>query len=151
MSNNSSFEEQAKDAVLKCQSACESSQNAQSSKVSSISRSMVYGIIGAIWAMMCSQDFEMSQFNDCLKASVIMGFIYLLLDITHYFVDACRYRLESFRLDKKVDALYLFNSSRIKLDNIAICSFIAVVLKYFMSLATSVVFLIGLLQKFGII
>ncbi len=151
MSDKKSFEEKAQDAVLKCQSACETNQSEQSGKVSSISRTMVYGIIGAIWAMMCSQDFEMSQFNDCLKTSVIMGFIYLLLDITHYFVDACRYRLESFRLDKKVDAFYLFNSSRVKMDNIVVCSFIAVVFKYFISLATSVVFLVGLLQKFGII
>ena len=138
--------------ILTCQRSCEASQNVQSGKVSSISRMTIYAIIGTIWFFL-SQEKNSLLFvdNKLLKWTIIACFIYLLVDITHYFIDACRYRYNSFKLDGNdlCDECKL-NQCKKTMDNIAICSFIAVVIKFILVIATSVVFLFGMINYLNI-
>lgn len=138
--------------ILTCQSSCEDSQNVQSGKVSSISRMTIYAIIGTIWFFL-SQKKNSLLFvdNKLLKWTIIACFIYLLVDITHYFIDACRYRYNSFKLDGNdlCDECKL-NQCKKALDNIAIWSFIAIVIKFILVIATSVVFLFGMINYLNI-
>lgn len=132
------------------QASCEESQSNQTGKVSSISRGIVYGIIATIWVLITAGDkFSLNNINLLLQISLILSFIYLVLDLTHYFVDALRYRFESFRLDKKdISDEFKLNSCKSTLDNISIWSFIAVAFKYIITLAIVVVFVFGLLLYF---
>lgn len=135
-----------------CQRSCEASQNVQSGKVSSISRMTIYAIIGTIWFFL-SQEKDSLLFvdNKLLKWTIIACFIYLLVDITHYFIDACRYRYNSFKLDgNDLCDEYKLNQCKKALDNIAIWSFIAVVIKFILVIATSVVFLFGMINYLNI-
>lgn len=138
--------------ILTCQSSCETSQNAQSGKVSYISRMTIYAIIGTIWILL-SQEKETLLFvnNHLLKWTIIACFVYLLVDISHYFIDACRYRYNSFKLDSNdlCDECKLKQCKK-TMDNIAICSFIAVVIKFILVIATSVVFLFGMINYLNI-
>lgn len=138
--------------IITCQQSCEESQNVQSGKVSSISRMMIYAIIGTIWLLL-SQEKDGLLFvdNKLLKCAIIASFVYLLVDITHYFIDACRYRYNSFKLDSN-DLCDNCKLSLCKkaLDNIAICSFIAVVIKFILVIVTSSVFLFGMINYLNI-
>lgn len=138
--------------ILTCQQSCENSQNVQSGKVSSISRMTIYAIIGTIWLLL-SQEKEALLFvdNKLLKCAIIACFIYLLVDIAHYFIDACRYRYRSFKLDDKdlCDECKLKQCKK-ALDNIAIWSFTAVVIKFILVIVTSLVFLFGMVNYLNI-
>ena len=78
---------------------CQSYHYSQSSKVSSIARTVVMGIIGTVWVLIYSDSTR--SFNaDNINLLIVMSlcFIYLLVDIGHYFRDAVAYRRESLRL-----------------------------------------------------
>lgn len=138
--------------IITCQRSCEASQNVQSGKVSSISRMTIYAIIGTIWLLL-SQEKDGLLFvdNKLLKWTIIACFVYLLVDITHYFIDACRYRYNSFKLDANdlCDECKLHQCKK-ALDSIAIWSFIAVGIKFILVIATSLIFLFGMINHLNI-
>ncbi|MDE6112156.1 MAG: hypothetical protein K2G46_01900 [Bacteroidales bacterium] len=138
------------DEIEEYQKSCEDSQNEQSGKVSFTSRTIIYGIIGTIWILISTKEASCpNDINVLLVIAMIMSFIYLLLDISHYFIDSCRYRIESFRLDSaNFDENYKLNRCKTNMDNIAVCSFMAVVFKYVLTLITAILFLLGLLKYF---
>ncbi len=136
------------------QDACEESQATQTGKVSSISRSIIYGIIATNWFVISTGEkgFSIQSINTLLKLSLVFCFVYLVIDLTHYFIDALRYRIESFRLDNiNVPEKFRLYGCKTRMNNISIWSFVAVACKYILTISTSIVFLIGLLQKFDII
>lgn len=86
---------------------CQSYHYSQSSKVSSISRTIILGIIGTVWVLIYSEEgngFVLSDMN--LLVVVALCFIYLLIDLCHYFCDASTYRKESLMLHPE-DECYL--------------------------------------------
>lgn len=135
-----------------CQEACENAQYTQSGKVSSTSRTIIYSIIGTIWIIIYNSTPHKIEINSLLVVALIMSFIYLLLDISHYFIDTIRYRRESFRLDNcRFEPIYNLNRCKEIMDNIAIASFCAVVGKYFLTIITSAIFIFGILEFLKII
>lgn len=94
------------DPVKKELEECQGYHYSQSSKVSSLSRNIVYGIIGTGWVLIYADN----QYHEpCTWLIIALGlsFVYLLLDLAHYFSDSCSYRREYFRLnqDKKAEGI----------------------------------------------
>lgn len=71
----------------------------QSSKFSSVSRSLVFGILATIWVFIYT-DGEISITNQVLLYALIAGVLYLTIDILHYFIDSISYHKEQYRLDE---------------------------------------------------
>lgn len=71
----------------------------QSSKFSSVSRSLVFGILATIWVFIYT-DGELSITNQVLLYALIAGVLYLTIDILHYFLDSISYHKEQYRLDE---------------------------------------------------
>lgn len=138
-----------RDNLGKYQNSCERSKNAQSTTFSTISRSLIYAIIATDWVLLyVGEKTQIDNLNKCLIWSAILSFVYVILDVIHYFVDTCRY----FCLSKKLYDTSLDMKSRVKtgdskMKNISSCSFYAIIGKLIISTTTSIVFLIGLISK----
>lgn len=86
--------------IQKLLDECQSFHYAQSSKFSTLARTLVFGIIGTIWILSYSTD-GFNPNNDCLLWSLIVSFLYLAVDLCHYFWDSCFYRSEYFKFEKE--------------------------------------------------
>ncbi len=83
-------------------SECQNYHYSQSSNVSTIARNIVYAIIGTCWVLI----YANGEYHDpCLWiiGALILCFIHLMLDLVHYFGDACSYRQEYFKLNQDID------------------------------------------------
>ena len=72
---------------------------AQSSKFSSVSRSLIFGILGTIWVLTYKEG-RMTIPNDFLLSSLMLCLLYLFSDVIHYYTDSRAYKKELYRLDK---------------------------------------------------
>lgn len=81
---------------------CQNFHYAQSSKFSTLARTLVFGIIGTIWILSYSTN-GFNPSNNCLLWSLIVSFLYLAVDLCHYFWDSCFYRSEYFKFEKEKD------------------------------------------------
>lgn len=81
---------------------CQNFHYAQSSKFSTLARTLVFGIIGTIWILSYSTN-RFNPSNNCLLWSLIVSFLYLAVDLCHYFWDSCFYRSEYFKFEKEKD------------------------------------------------
>ena len=88
--------------VQKLLDECQSYHYAQSSKFSTLARTLVFGIIGTIWILSYSTN-GFNPSNNCLLWSLIVSFLYLAVDLCHYFWDSCFYRSEYFKFEKEKD------------------------------------------------
>ena len=70
----------------------------QSSKFSSVSRSLILGIIGTIWVLTYTEG-KLRVPNNWLLYGLIGGLLFLLVDVIHYFWDSMSYQRELYRLD----------------------------------------------------
>ena len=61
----------------------------QSSKASELIRKIVFAIIASCWVLIFADNGTYHQTNIFLKATIAVSFIYLLLDVLHYFLDTC--------------------------------------------------------------
>ena len=144
-----SSEEKIKEELKKYQSSCERSKNEQSTKFSSISRSMIYAIIATNWVLLYVGDnTEISNLNNWLICSAILSFIYIVVDLLHYFVDTCRCVCLSKKLyDSNMSISDRLNIGQREMTNISKQSFAAIVGKAILTFVTSIVFLAGLISK----
>lgn len=131
------------------QRSCESSKNVQSSKFSNISRSMIYAIIATNWVLLyVGENPKIENLNNWLFSSVILSFIYIFIDVIHYFVDTCRYVVLSRRLyDSNMEISERVSIGRKGMKSISRYSFYAILGKSAITFITSIVFLIGLICK----
>ena len=79
---------------------CQNFHYAQSSKFSTLARTLVFGIIGTIWILSYSTN-GFNPSNNCLLWSLIVSFLYLAVDECHYFWDSCFYRSGYLNFAKK--------------------------------------------------
>lgn len=63
----------------------------QSSKASELIRKIVFAIIGSCWVLIFANNGKYQEINIFLKITIAVSFIYLLLDVLHYFLDSCSY------------------------------------------------------------
>ena len=71
----------------------------QSSKFSSVSRTLILGIIGTIWAIILKSE-NGSVCHPLLTTSLLLAIAYLVCDVQHYYQDSKNYFERQFQLDK---------------------------------------------------
>lgn len=118
----------------------------QSSKFSSVSRSLIFGIIGTIWVITYSEGI-LNIPNYSLLISLIFGLLYMLTDVFHYFLDSVSYHNEIYDLDdyKKQEDLDKIHEPR--MDKISKRSFLFLIIKFVILIITAVLFTAGLIAK----
>lgn len=140
------MEEQDLKNIEEKKEECQNYHYSQSSKVSSLSRNIVYGIIATCWVFIYADNY---YHKPCLLLiiTMILCFLYLLLDIIHYFLDSCSYRNESFELSegKNIELHEKF------MDRVSKRSFYLLKAKFIAVLIIAVIFLLGTLYQLGIL
>ena len=119
----------------------------QSSKFSSVSRNLVLGIIGTNW-FLTYVDGKLRIPNRYLFASLLLGLMFLLVDVIHYFVDSVSYQNELCSLDKYETEQELESKHEPKMDKINKRSHRFIIAKFVLLVFASVLFFIGLIKIF---
>lgn len=146
LSSNINFEKRKQELQDKTQSF----MYAQSSKFSSVSRNLILGIIGTIWVITYS-DGNLKISNYWLFGSLIVALLFLLVDVIHYYWDTISYHNEQYKLDKYSCQKELDNEHEPRMDTINKRSHSFIVIKFWILMFVSFLFVIGLLIKtFGI-
>ena len=125
---------------------CQSFHYAQSSSFSKLARTIILSVIGTIWIVSYSiNGFTIA--NLWLLWSLIVGFIYLILDVCHYFFDSCFYRKEYFKFEeeKSVCKHDKRMSNRSRLSYYAICA------KFVLLIVTCGLCKIGFINQYNFI
>lgn len=118
----------------------------QTKQVSSISRGLVYSIIGTIWVVSYSNGVFIIP-NGYLATTLILCFVYAIFDVFHYFCDSCFYHNEMTEVIEDDDLTVNEHIKRtIKQSR---KSFLFVLHKFIFMVICSIVFLIGMYSKFA--
>ena len=131
------------------QKECQEYHYSQSSKVSTLARTIVYGIIGTLWILIYSDNIYREP---CLWIKIALGlsFSYLLMDLAHYFWDSCNYRKEYFRLEQERNRDGILHRHEEYMDGVSKRSFLLLKVKFISVFIISIVFLIGIMTQLGI-
>ena len=119
----------------------------QSSKFSSVSRNLVLGIIGTNW-FLTYVDGKLRIPNRYLFASLLLGLIFLLVDVIHYFVDSVSYQKELCSLDKYETEQELESKHEPEMDQINKRSHWFIIAKFVLLVFASALFFFGLIKIF---
>lgn len=119
----------------------------QSSKFSSVSRNLIFGIMGTIWAFSFAKGENL--YNPWFLFSLLCCFIYLMLDVCHYFSDTNSYNKEQYVLDK-CTTLDDLSKHDIVMDKINKRSNKFIHGKFGILVTTSISFFIGAIIQVGI-
>lgn len=133
------------DPVKKELEECQGYHYSQSSKVSSLSRNIIYGIIGTGWVLIYADN----QYHEpCTWLIIALGlsFVYLLLDLAHYFSDSCSYRREYFELEQKKN----IEDHEAYMNRVSKRSYHLLIAKFYSVLAIAVIFVIAIIRQLGI-
>ncbi len=122
----------------------------QSSKFSSVSRSLIFGILATIWVFIYT-DGELSITNHVLLYALISGILYLVIDILHYFLDSLSYHKEQYRLDKYSNTEDIDNLHEPFMDSVNKRSFGFFITKFIVLSITSVLFITNIIQRLCLI
>ena len=119
----------------------------QSSNFSSVSRNLVLGIIGTNW-FLTYVDGKLRIPNRYLFASLLLGLMFLLVDVIHYFGDSVSYQKELYSLDKYETEQELESKHEPKMDKINKRSHRFIIAKFVLLVFASALFFIGLIKIF---
>lgn len=139
---DNSFEENRKKLLEETQEYMYS----QSSKFSSVSRTLILGIIGTIWVITYSEG-KMFFPNFCLALSLVCGLLFLLTDVFHYFLDSISYHKEEYKLEEYKTQKDLDSEHETKMNHINNRSHGFLIGKFVILMITAIFFAIGLLVK----
>ena len=126
--------------------SCSTYKYSQSSKVSSLARTIVYAIIGLIWTFFYSPNDGFSIKSTYLFVVFCLALLYLVLDITHYFVDTIGYHKMAYELEQSgkdeeiLQKYYAEQSKQIERN-----SLVLFIIKYCFALSLAIAFSIGIL------
>lgn len=135
-----SFEEKKQ----KLQEETQKFMYAQSRNFSSVSRNLVFGILGTIWVL-TYVDSQLKIPNTCLTLSLFLGFIFLIVDVFHYYRDSKSYQYELYSLDGYKTEEELNNRHEARMDEINRRSHCFLEAKFWLLLFASFLFFLGLL------
>ena len=128
--------------VKKLLDECQGYHYSQSSNFSKLARGIVYGVIGTIWVISYSKEgFVLS--NIWLFLSLIIGFVYLAVDVCHYFFDSSFYRKEYFRLEREQEKDNSVAEHNSRLTERSQKSFHSIVAKFVILIIVCILFIIG--------
>lgn len=136
---NKSFEKKKAELLTETQQYMYS----QSSKFSSVSRNLIFGTMGTIWAFSFTNG-EITINNVYLMIALLLCVLYLMLDVIHYYTDTNSYNKEQYNLDNYKDDKEL-NKHEKTMDSINKRSNRFIVWKFRVLIVTSIMFVIGLL------
>lgn len=117
--------------------------SSQSSHFSSVSRTLMFGIIGTIWVLTYS-DGNLAIPNIWLLLSLIMSLFYFLADIGHYFLDTMSYQNESKKVWDYKSSQEIEDKVRNGLTKINERSVRFIKIKFVLLILTAIIFGIGL-------
>lgn len=136
---NKSFEKKKAELLTETQQYMYS----QSSKFSSVSRNLIFGTMGTIWAFSFTNG-EITINNVYLMIALLLCVLYLMFDVIHYYTDTNSYNKEQYNLDNYKDDKEL-NEHEKTMDSINKRSNRFIVWKFRVLIVTSIMFVIGLL------
>ena len=136
----------SKDQAEKLEDKCKEYLYSQSSKFSSLSRNIVYGLIGVIWIVSYSESGFILPSNTLLSA-LVLGFIYLSIDIIHYFCDTCFYRSATSFLQETPHSKDMIEYHNKRMRKNGLRSFHWIIAKFSFLLIFTIVFFIGFIQN----
>jgi len=136
---NDEFQENRK----KLQDETQSYKYSQSSKFSSVSRSLVFGILGTIWVVIYSDDSIVIP-NDWLLYSLFSCLTFLFADVVHYFLDSISYQKELSKLDKYTTQEELDTKHEKKMDSISKRSHLFIIIKFVILFVACLFFVVGI-------
>lgn len=116
---------------------------AQSSKFSSVSRSLIFGILGTIWVLTYKEG-RMTIPNDFLLSSLMLCLLYLFSDVIHYYTDSRAYKKELYRLDKYKTLEDLENQHEPIMDQINKNSHSFIIFNFFVLIFSSAYLIVGM-------
>ena len=142
LSQQSSFEQKKN----KLQDETQEFMYNQSSKFSSVSRSLVLGMLGTIWVITYT-DHIIDIPNNWLLHSLFVCLFFLLIDIIHYFWDSMSYHHELFKLDDYTSHEELDHEHEKRMDAISNRSHYFIIIKFIILLIGAAFFVIGIIDK----
>jgi len=82
----------------------------QSSKLSSVSRNLIFGILGTIWVITYSEG-KMTIANPYFFYALLSSLLFMIVDVFHYFLDSIsyhrqQYKLDSYKSNEEIDNIY---------------------------------------------
>ena len=122
---------------------------AQSSKCSSVSRKVIFGIIGTIW-IISFQDGQFNITNTFLFSSLMISLLFLLTDVIHYYTDSRCYERELWRLDNDTTQDDLDNKHEPIMDEINKNSHRFFIFKFILLICSSVYLIIGIFLRYDV-
>ena len=70
----------------------------QSSKLSSVSRNLIFGILGTIWILTYAEG-KLTIPKPQLFYALLISLLFMALDVLHYFMDSISYHRQQYKLD----------------------------------------------------
>lgn len=132
--------------VQKLLDECQSYHYAQSSKFSTLARTLVFSVLGTIWVVSYSdQGFIPS--NNFLIWALIVGFAYLVVDVCHYFFDSRFYKKEYFKFEKEKN----ISQHDSRMSKRSQLSYRAIWGKFIILIVICVLFIIGFVKQYDVI
>ncbi len=124
----------------------------QSSKFSSVARTLIFGIIGTIWVISYTKNGELIISSLFLFSSLLAGLHYLLTDAIHYYIDSRSYEIELYDLDNYKTQEDLDQKHEPVMDSINKVSHFFINFKLVILLVCAVYFIIGIISilKFSV-
>lgn len=119
-------------------------QYKQSGQVSTLCRYVIYGIVGTVWVLSYVNG-NLEKPNILLLLSIIFSFIYLLLDVIHYYMDTFFYYRESHKLMN--DCITEENHAKCMVET-SKRSFVLLTHKFILTIIISLLFVGGMILKF---
>lgn len=132
--------------IQKLLDECQDFHYKQSSKFSTLARTLVFGIIGTIWILSYSEQ-GFSPNNNWQIWTLIVGFVYLAVDVCHYFWDSCFYRNEYFKFGNEKEVL----KHDERMSERAKKSFKSVIAKLIILIIICILFFVGFIQQYNVI
>lgn len=128
---------------------CQKYHYNQSSKVSTLSRNIIYGMIGTCWVLLYSNN---TYHKPCVGLLITLSlcFAYLLIDLIHYFSDSCSYRNAYFVLDANRTNENILNTHESNMTRVSKRSYVWLHVKFWTMLLVSIVFVCSVLRQLGV-
>ncbi len=140
-------EQEAK--IEKLLEECQGFKYTQSSNFSTLSRSIIFGIIGTLWIISYT-DGEFTFPNGCSLYAMCAAFAYLIVDLIHYYLDSCFYKREYVQLNEEKSNSDAVQEHDKRMDKNADRSFYFFRGKCILLLITVCLFVIGFVCKYMI-
>jgi len=128
---------------------CAEYKYAQSSKVSSLCRYIVYAVLALVWPLSYESDQGFVLTNVFLIIVLLGSLLYLLLDIVHYYTDSIAYHSLAMTLQKgKEDEQCLRRYYEVKSEKIGRRSTRFLTYKFVFMLVIALCFIAGMCVRF---